>query len=283
MSNRSGQGWTEDEISHVVDSWDRPIAQQAEYLGRSYQSIVVLRRKIKDGYAGPTKTSWTEAEDQVILDNPYYTAEQLTGLLPGRRVGAIRTRRAKLSNKPMVFSRSPFKPGGRTILARTCLGCGLLLPDSWYWKRGENGKFTTCKACYSSSHQSKQKSIPDAVKEERRRAALRRVAAYQKKAQEISLPGAERSGQEYTEADHVVLADRTLSNLAKALKLKRTFIATTQAVYGNGYSSALPATDPEREQWLIDNPNADRIEEIAERLQQQTPLVPLRPEFEWDD
>jgi hypothetical protein len=92
-----------------------------------------------------------------------------------------------------------------------------------------------------------------------------------------------------------VLADDGLTNFAKALKLGRTYQSVRNAVQRNGYTSAVGLGDPANEQWLIDNPNAGRVEEIRAQFESitgalampapelETAGAPKRPVFDWED
>jgi len=78
--------------------------------------------------------------------------------------------------------------------------------------------------------------------------------------------------------------------LQKALTLHRTYGATANACSKGGHKSKVGLGDPERDQWMIDNPNLDRLEEIAASLPapQKAPMVPETPErtapsWDWDD
>jgi len=272
--------WSDEDIGFLADNHETPLKDLADALGRTVQSVSRMRRKVRDGYTGPRNPSWSEAEDLVLVENPAFTAEQLLPLLPGRHVSAIVQRRTAIGAAGGIYANSPYRPGDRTLVARTCLGCGSLRPSSHFW--GNKGrKRSQCRDCESGRSKRYEDAVDPETKELRRQRSVRRAVAYRDRAQAITVPLADNNGNEYTEADHAVLSDPTMSNLAKALMLKRSYIATLQAVYGNGYVSKVGTPDPDRERWLIDNPNADRVEEISELNQPQ--LVPSRPEFEWND
>jgi hypothetical protein len=277
--------WADEEYGFILDNWDKPMAYLSNELGRSIQSVVKMRRKIRDGYKGKVLLPWTAEEDAILFEKKHFTAKDLTALLPGRHLSAIHARRAKIgasvgNGGP---AKDPFMPGHRTLIAKTCRDCGLLLPASWYWSRGGPYKISYCKKCSHSRNMGYRESEPDDTKKERRRRAVIRVAAYAKKAQDITLPFAEKRGQEYTEADHKVLSDPSLSNLAKALRLKRTYIAICTAVPSHGYKSSIAMGDPLKDQWVIENPNVDRIDEIQAMLAQAEPdATHKQNEAQWD-
>jgi len=87
-----------------------------------------------------------------------------------------------------------------------------------------------------------------------------------------------------------VLMDPSLTVLEKALKLNRTFMSVANQERLNGFTSRNPNLgNPSEEQWLIDNPNADKFDEITANVYSSRQLVdagshqPQRPEFDWDD
>lgn len=291
LMSYEGGTWTDDDIAVVVDNWDRPVREIADQLGRSYQSVVKIRRKIKDGYAGPHQIPWTEAENEVLFAHPNFTASQLKPLLPGRGEPAIVRQRSLLGAAGGMGPKDPQKPGQRTLLAKTCRLCGLLLAASWFPPTSKGRPNTYCKKCRYAQQAARTANLSPERREEWSRRAVKRANAYIDKAQAITLPLAENSKQEYTEADHVVLSDPSRSNLDKALALRRSYLAVLQAVSKNGYSSRIGLPNPEQEQWFIDNPNAERVEEIRSQFESITKemhmskLEPVgaRPDFEWDD
>jgi len=111
----------------------------------------------------------------------------------------------------------------------------------------------------------------------------------------MTLEAAENHRKPWLESDMTTLSDPSLTLLEKALALKRTYLGTAQAAIKNGFKSKYGAGDPEREQWLIDNPNMDRLESIAEQVAAMHPAASMpedvrelvsvggRPNFEWDD
>lgn len=283
MEKTSRRSWTDDDIGYLTDNWDRPIAEQAESLGRSFQSVVKVRRKIKDGWVGPQRIPWTEDENEVLRTYVHYTPEQLRKLLPTRTVWAI-TRQRTLLGAAVRGSKSPAQPGQRPILAKTCLICGLLLAKSWF-PPATNGMTLSsyCKKCHSNKRAEWQASLSPERQAEASRKASERASAYNRMAQALTVPLAENNNQEYTEADHVVLSDPSRTNLDKALTLKRSYLGVLQAVVNNGYTSRIRMADPLREQWFINNPNVEKLDEIIQLVKETVPPARLRPDFEWED
>jgi hypothetical protein len=77
--------------------------------------------------------------------------------------------------------------------------------------------------------------------------------------------------------------------LQKALTLRRTYTAVAVKCSREGVKSVVGLGDPERDQWLIDNPNADRLDEITASLAVETREAPEAdeprpaPSWDWDD
>jgi hypothetical protein len=104
---------------------------------------------------------------------------------------------------------------------------------------------------------------------------------------------AENHCNPWTEDDYKTLADPDLTAFQKALVLKRTYTSVHSAVARMGFKSKVGLGDPERDQWLIDNPNADRVDEIRAQFESMTddiqmPVLetagaPKRPVFDWED
>jgi len=89
----------------------------------------------------------------------------------------------------------------------------------------------------------------------------------------------------WLDGDLLILADPSLTLVGKALRTGRTYSAVAARCSINGYRSAGSKLDPSDSQpWLIDNPNADRIDEITASLKQEfeTAGVPF-PAWDWDD
>lgn len=278
MSKRIQRIWTDEEMGYIESTMDRPSKQVAADLGRTQRDVLGARYRLRQGWQG--KQHWTAAEDALIMESKYRTAPELARLLPGRTEGAVKKRRGVLGAPNVQRSaKDPFSPAGRPLIAKTCQGCGLLLPAEWFtYSRGV--KISQCRKCRSGQKASDYANNPDPYKA---RAKKQQTSGYELRAQIITSQLAERSGEEYTEADHKVLADPTLTRLRKALQLKRTYRAVSLQIHKSGYKSFKGVGDPEKDQWLIDNPNADRIEEITAMLGQPEPATPTRPDFEWDD
>lgn len=106
--------------------------------------------------------------------------------------------------------------------------------------------------------------------------------------QALTLACASRHRQPWMESDFKVLANPDMTILQKALTLGRSYMAAQSACSANGFKSHVGLGDPERDQWIIDNPNAGNVDDIAASL---APIAPLAlaeakqsvPAWDWDD
>jgi hypothetical protein len=268
--------FTDDEIGYVADSMDCRSVDVAEHLGTTRDVVNYLRRKVRAGWSRKVEP-WTLEEDAVALRQDL-TIKQMAELLPGKSETAVASRRHKLranvGNKRGT-DLNPFEIRSRPLIAKTCPNCGLLLPSGWFTfqERSERKVWrTNCRKCASAY-----------TAENRRKRNQKESRAYEAKAQAITEPLAENRRSEYTEKDHEILSNPSLTHLAKALALKRTYKAVRSQCSINGYKSHVGLGDPARDQWLIDNPNAARIEEITASLTINNETTPAHPDFEWDD
>jgi hypothetical protein len=263
--------WTDDELGYLVDNMSVRAPVLAGHLDRTTYSINCMKRLIRNGYAGPQQSRWSNTEDSLLAESEHLTSAQLSKALPGRTPGAIVARRIKVAAPAHYGRKSPYEPGRRNVLAKTCRKCGLLLDGSWFIIKTKSGVGSTCRKCASRASVRRAKS-----------GSIR--SPYAERAQAITLPSAENVGQEYTEADHEKLADPTITALGKALILKRSYYAVRGALRANGYKSREPLGDPTLEQWRIDNPNASRIDEITAALKQEFESAGVKfHEWDWDD
>ena len=272
--------WTDAEYGRVQETMERPAEVVAVELGKSRAAIYAARKRIRSGWTRKKAVLWTPEEDAVIRSGQYLTAAELAKRLPGRSKYSVDHRRVAIGAPCIPASqKNPFNPGKRALIARTCRKCGLLLPARWFGIYKSTPK-SDCRKCdareavaYSKLRYEK-KPRPKQTHERK----------YARMAQALSLETATRWRQEYTEADHRVLADPSLTNLAKALLLKRSYSAAATQVTRNGYSSFSGIGDPTRDMWSIDNPNASRVDEITAALKQEfeTAGVPF-PAWDWDD
>jgi hypothetical protein len=266
--------YTEDELGYILDNMHLPARLVAEHLGRSHAGVENMRKRLKAGWTR-RQEHWSEEEDQVIIagSRRLITAKQLAEKLPGRSADAVQNRRQAIDARVGGTNLSPVGIGKRTLIAKTCKGCGILLPASWFNEHTDGGTKGSCKKCQSTRDTERD-----------RKGGWERASIYNANAQKITLPTATRNGYPYTEADEGVLADTSLSNVAKALKIRRSYLAIKTAVINRGYKSRHPLGNPEDDRWLIDNPNVSRVDEITASLKQEfeTAGVPF-PAWDWDD
>lgn len=256
--------WTDDEIGFLQDHADWTGQQIADELGRTLRSVKGARHALKAGTLGALeKFPWTEAEDAVIADaGPAATARSIAALLPGRSQMAVQIRRRKLGTEVTQKGGGQGQRrhiGGRPLVAKTCTACGLLLAGSWFRsfkKQGVLAWSSRCRKCISEQvceAQRRERASKPEVGASRSRQLL-------EKYQRITREGATRHGEPYVEADYEVLADVTLTDLEKALRLKRTYSAVKNARRAAGLKSKPDGLgDPERDVWVIDNPNLEAL------------------------
>lgn len=247
--------WTDEEIGYLVDHADTSKHLVAEELGRSVSAIENARHKLRNGWTGNQTPAWTDDEDEILyLAGPTATAKSLVNSLPGRTAGAIRKRRVDLGIK--TLGRRPTEIGSRPLVAKSCLGCGLLLAGSWFHSVKKKGGLIAwhpyCRRCSSAKSVERQK--------ENRPRTNERIKRYEDRLQQASLRGADRAGEPYTEADYDVLADQSLTDFQKAIRLKRSWKAVGSARRAGGFKSKPDGLgDPERDVWVIHNPNLEQL------------------------
>lgn len=244
------QPWTDEELGFVQDS-DWPAWRLAKELGRTPGAIRSMKHKLRHGWT-PKRvfpTEWSKAEDAFLFANQAMTAEEVAKHLD-RTPYAIWHRRQTLKaagvDVRMGRNWSPFYHGSRPVLAKTCTDCGYLLQASWF--RAANGAITSkCTRCSFAKYREPTETNIGSTE---------RLRLWKEKAQALTLPQATNSGKEWTEADLKILAKPELSLLEKAFLLKRTYHATQGAASKHGFLSQPTLGDPERDQWIIHNPNA---------------------------
>jgi hypothetical protein len=239
---------SDEELGLVAATMGEPRLVVAEMLGRSTQMVGVMRRMVKNGDSrkGTNRFGtkpWSEDEDEAIraLGEQRVSGTSLLEMFPGRTLAAITFRRSKLG-RPVRLG-----VGGRAVIAKTCTACGLLLAGEWFHKN-----MGSCRRC-AVDH---ARIYTDAEKRDAR--ALARRRAYQA----VTLPLATKWGEEYTEDDMRILSDPHLSDVEKALRLRRTFVATSTARRKRGLpSSATRLDNLDLGEWAIQiRADQDRIE-----------------------
>ena len=139
----------------------------------------------------------------------------------------------------------------RTLVARTCTGCGLLLDARWFGPRreaGRRGTMTRCKKCQVSSSKAETQA---AYREANRGRWAVASAESKRRFQDATKPSAVNNRKEWTSRDLETLADPDLSLYEKALTLGRTYSAVTARAHLIGARSRTALGDPTRQEWVI--------------------------------
>ena len=250
--------WTDEEIGTVADTMNIPRVEALFMLpGRTLGAVDEQRGKIRRGLSS-TRRSWTTDDDEYLLSMPIVT-ERVAAEWLGRSVSAVNSRRHRLRKsegvavKRELFVTGPI--GRRTLLARTCYGCGLLLDASWFTR------YRTKVSCGWGSRCVRCVAARVGNKAMRKRANGSRYRSsgskFQSRArmQDLTRPRATRHGQPYIGKDFDVLANADLTILQKALILGRTYAGTQTALSKNGWASKTGLGDPANGTWFIDNPS----------------------------
>lgn len=242
--------WTDEEIGFLQDHADWTARRLAEETGRSIRAIESTRTRLRRGWAGRLQNlPWSEDEDHALIEAGHWkTAEALAEDLVGRTPEAIAKRRLQLG---LVTARGlrPSDIAARPLVAKTCLECGQLLAGTWFTFNKKTGIWSaTCRHCHSARSSDRSRSNRDRSNRYSRDSFAR--------ANRLTAERATRRGEPYAEADYKVLADPLLTDLQKALRLQRTLAGVTCARKRAGLKSKPDGLgDPERDVWVIDNPN----------------------------
>lgn len=241
--------WTDDELGYLQDLAHLSARRAGEVLGRSAQSVQHKRRQLANGWS-PEKLAVSEDERDIVRSTPRMTAAQVAESLGISRWRVESIRKDLRETEGIDFGdgsrKSPHEVGPRTLLAKTCLGCGLLLDRSWFSRNSKQWK-SRCNKCHSKDHPPKESTYS---KDRGKSARESRT-----KLQAFTRERATRHGFAWVEADHLVLRDPDLTHFEKALRLGRTYNATANAVSVNGYTSRVGKGDPMKGRWVIHNPN----------------------------
>jgi hypothetical protein len=197
------------------------------------------------------REQWSPDEDAVVRDLRHLSAKEVAVAL-GRPVEHVRYRRKRLGIADKSALISPFCPGARTVVCRTCKSCGELLDGSFFRKGGR--ATSDCVRCKVRKYP--VRSPRTKRQEEQSKASVDRLHA-------ITLPLAVNRGNPYTDRDHEVLSDPDLRPLEKAVRLGRTYKATISALSKYGYASKVGLGPKEDARWLIEAPNATTLLEMA--------------------
>lgn len=260
-SPRLRNPWTEEHIAHAADRNLSP-RQVAELTGHSLKSVHSMRTKLNRGWQ-PGRRGWTDDEDDILRNAPHMTAQQI-GEHVGRTASAVTQRRAYLGLSTGLanpWDATPWAVARRTLLARTCPACGLLLGAEWFGRVSQGSKrthgywWTECKRCRqgkSNRKHANRRRRPDTAVERRK------AKEHRARMQALTMPYATRSGQPWTERDYKVLGDPHLTLVEKALELGRTYDSVIGRAYQMGFKSKVGLGDVRRGVWRILFPGADQ-------------------------
>jgi hypothetical protein len=259
------RAYTDADVGYIEETMNRPLAEVARVLGRTLNAIAQKRVGIRRGLGYTRNLPWSDDEVELVARSPNLTAQQITNLLPGRTYESVRNFRRLSGMFADGRNRDPARVGGRPLIAKTCVSCGLLLPADWFaWSDKTNTWSAWCKKC--KSDKKVRLDNPDTAKYRSDRFALM---------QKLSMPSAVNLGNEYTASDHAILSNPDLTAFEKSIRLGRSFAGTTGALHTFGYKSHRALGDPETDIWKILNPNMDQLEEITHRIEYRESNVPV--------
>lgn len=207
---------------------------------------------------------WTDDEVEIVRRTAHWPAQEVAAEL-GRGYAAVRKFRTTLGREEGLqfpnssgFYLDPQSVGKRTLLAKTCTRCGLLLPADWFGRRSDRGWRPHCVRC---SIPDKEKQYDKSKQWQRSNSEKASAAskAHYKVMQKITRDRASRHGYPWNESDVPVLKDSSLSAFEKALKLKRSYSSVRNQCVKEGYSSKVGKGDPTLARWIIDNPNEEKV------------------------
>lgn len=256
FNGRRVKFWTDEEIGFLEDNPHMPQREIAEILDRPVRAIEGKRRHLRKSCESTRRVyqPWTEEDDAFIRFSSHLTASQASEQM-GRSANAISIRRSQLGVDCGNGShKNPMEVGARRLLAKTCLDCGLLLEATWFGFNSHSRSWRpSCGRCRPSP-QARPRTKKEAARVARESSARLQAA---------SLPTATNHRNSWVEKDHEVLADPDLTRFEKAVRLGRTYLAVVHQCTSNGYDSRRGRGDPIKGQWIIDNPNAPKVEAAA--------------------
>lgn len=238
--------YTDEEMAVIAD-FSITTRKAAELVGIHHVTIASIRRDIDAGNL--RLSTWLDSEIDFVIENSgRMTTDKMAKFLR-RTKQQVQSEVRRLQHAGVLDLRTsdqlkPWMVGGRTLVAKTCLGCGHLLAADWYGKvNNQSGEVyrPNCRKCNSEYGMERAKRTKDADHK-----------AWYEKVQAYTLERAERRGQEWTGADIEVLADPSKSNLEKALELKRTYASIHGASSKHGFASKPERLgDPSSTAWRI--------------------------------
>lgn len=244
--------WSDHDIGELQGMDYLTAKEVGEILNRSPMAVWHARKRIRSGNF-PNNPTYDEDEIDFIRRTPGLTAKQVAENLIGRSTSSVNNMRCFLTRKEGIdftARKSPLDIGPRRLLAKTCIGCGLLLDGSWFASTGRRGWRSQCSRCISRTKtETKDKRPP------RKPESPTAIKSRTDRIQAITRERANRHGFPWIDADHVVLRDTSLTVFEKAIRLGRTYLAAKQAVTKYSYTSRVGKGDPMKGVWHINNPN----------------------------
>lgn len=243
-----------------VDGCDRPVQAR----GWCFRHWKRWRKYGNPQHVVNAVKPWTDDEVEVVRRCRHLTAEA-TGKKLGRSADSVAHIRRELARDEGIHfgkgraDTDPHFIGSRPLLAKTCIRCGLLLEASWFVISKKQRTYRSkCTRCHNDTSSAAKRRWANSKRAsaDGKHAWNWRVAATQKRLNDITRERASNHRQPWLEGDHTVLADSTLTAFEKAITLGRTLSSVKTACLRNGYTSRVGKGDPMAGAWWIDNPNA---------------------------
>lgn len=260
VDRKNQRRWTDEELGLVNDMGLSP-AYIAEIIDRSAKAVRHMRARLRSGWEPVQPEPWTPDEDSVLMSLPHLTVAQQARRLSRSKDAILHRRQILSETKGVVFdrsNRSPFRPGGRTLVAKSCKTCGQLLSSYWFAPERAGGRRqwrASCKRCDPAHLRSPNSPARVAARSAGKSDSSRQSG---RALQTMSMKTAKKRGEPYTDKDHAIMADPDLTLLEKAVATERTYFSATFFCSKNGYRSRVGIGSP-TDAWTVENPHAARL------------------------
>lgn len=261
--------WTDEELGFLQSpprGWTN--ADIAECLGRTTATVRGYRRRLREGWSPRTDLYYTDdfleavaaSFDRVIRE----VADELDcspdRIKRARRFLRDTGRLSQDTKQRWVRPQRPYEVGDRTLLAKTCVGCGLLWGGAHFpftrasSERGSGAYGDMCYRC-------KNARFRDGKHFESRTAAAQaaHVTAMEKATEALAteaIPYRSNHRQPWTESDVALLRRRDLTMPEIAAQLGRSWSAAWSACNSYGiYRPRERATQLPTGEWRIEFPD----------------------------
>jgi hypothetical protein len=225
--------WTDEELGFIQSpprGWKN--ADIAEYLGRSTATVKQYRIKLRNGWA-PQSHLWTDEFLEGIASSASQSRADAAANL-GCSLHTVKRARAHLVRLGVLTdlqgrSRRPSSVADRTLLAKTCVDCGLLWGGAHFPRTKGHGYGPSCYRCKNAEYRkpgsrtAKQQAAYAAAME----AATEALATPAK-------PYRSSHRQSWTETDVAMLGRADLTTPEIAARLGRSWKAVVSAVHTFG-------------------------------------------------